>query len=114
MRAMDYVTTSSGEAKRVHKEYVDVVARFGRDGDLEPVVVCWKDGRSFAIDEVTEMGRFGSMQRGRQCACYRIRFGGHETRLFLERQQSKPAIGEPEQLRWWVYAYDSTMRGART
>ena len=62
---MDYVTTTSGERRRIHREYVDVVARFGRDGAIEPVCVAWRDGRSFPIDEVLEAGRFGAEAGGR-------------------------------------------------
>lgn len=38
--------------RRVHRETVDVLARFGRDGRLEPCVVVLKDCRAFRIDEV--------------------------------------------------------------
>ena len=71
---MEYVTTTSGERRRVHREYVDVYARFGRDGAIEPVCVMWKDGRSFRVDEVMETGGFGALVRGRQTARYRVRF----------------------------------------
>ena len=62
---MDYVTTSQGERRRVHREYVDVVARFGRDGSIDPVCVVWRDGRSFPIDEVLEAGSFGTLIHGK-------------------------------------------------
>ena len=107
-RVMEYRTLTDGTRRRVHREYVDVIARFGRDGSLEPVAVIWKDGRSFAIDEVTEEGAFGAETRGRRQACYHVRFGGHETELYLERRSAVPAVGQPEELRWWVFAYDQT------
>ena len=93
--AMDYVTTTSGERRRIHREYVDVVARFGRDGAIEPVCVAWRDGRSFPIDEVLEAGRFGAEAGGRQ----------------MERRGAQPALGTDESLRWWVYAYDQVKPG---
>lgn len=37
---------------------------------------------------------------------YRISFGGHETELYLERHEARPMSGEPETLRWWVFAFD--------
>ena len=108
---MEYMTTTSGERRRIHREYVDVVARFGRDGAIEPVCVAWRDGRSFPIDEVLEAGRFGAEAGGRQMARYRVRLGRHETDLYLERRGAQPALGTDESLRWWVYAYDQVKPG---
>lgn len=96
----------------MHKRYVDVFARFDADGTVEPVVVCWVDGRSFPVDEVLEAGPFGPLHHGKQTMRYRVRFGGHETDLYLERTEARPAIGEPETLRWWVYAFDRVLTSA--
>lgn len=104
--------TTYRQGRRVHREYVDVVVRFGRDGALEPVCVAWRDGRSFPIDEVLEFGRFGpTMAHGCQTARYRVRLGSHETDLYLERRAAQPALGEDETLRWWVNAYDQVKPG---
>ena len=62
--------------------------------------------------EVTEEGTFGAETRGRRQACYHVRFGGHETELYLERRSAVPAMGLPEELRWWVFAYDQTLSRA--
>lgn len=105
---MEYLTDSSGTRRRVHREYVEVLARFRRDGTIEPTMVCWRDGRSFAIDEVLEFGEFGTETRGRSQARYRVRLGRHETDLYLERRRAVPALGQPETLRWWVFARDSS------
>lgn len=109
---MEEWKTSDDSRRRVHRECVDVVARFSRFGGIEPVVVQWKDGRSFPIDEVVDEGQFGVMRKGRQVKRYRVRFGGHETDLFLERRAAVPSMGEPDHLVWWVYAYDRTLPGA--
>lgn len=108
---MEYITTADGTTRRVHREYVGVVVRFERDGSIEPVTVCWKDGRSFPVDEVLTREPFGPAVKGRQNVRYRVRFGGHETSLFLERTAAGPGSpGEgPGQLRWWVYAYDQVL-----
>lgn len=120
---MEYVTTTYGERRIAHREDVDVYARFGRDGAIEPVCVMWKDGRSFRIDEVLEVMPFGALCRGRQTARYRVRFGRHETTLYLERRCAPERAGTDgadagadgsdsaengERLTWWVYAYDTT------
>lgn len=81
----------------------------GRDGTVEPVTVSWRDGRSFSVDEVLEAGEFGTEARGVRQARYRVRFGGHETELYLERRSAVPALGKPESLRWWVFAYDRAL-----
>ena len=109
---MDYVTTSQEERRRVYREYVDVVARFGRDGSIDPVCVVWRDGRSFPIDEVLEAGSFGTLIHGCQTARYRVRLGRHETDLYLGRREPEPALGEGERLIWWVHAYDQVKPGS--
>ena len=48
--------------RRVHRETVDVLARFGRDGRLEPCVVVLKDCRAFRIDEVLMASEFGPVR----------------------------------------------------
>ncbi|MGI6535241.1 MAG: hypothetical protein ACOX12_02315 [Eggerthellaceae bacterium] len=105
---VDYLATD-GKRRRVHREYVDVYVRMGRDGDVDPVTVSWRDGRSFHVDEVLDPGQFGPLRRGKQQRCYRVRFGGHETNLYLERREGIAALDEPPELRWWVYAYDETL-----
>jgi hypothetical protein len=105
---MEEYRSIEGERRRVHREYVDVYARMGRDGGVDPVTVSWRDGRSFHVDEVLSEGQFGPVRRGRQQKRYRVRFGGHETDLYLERREAVPALEEPPELRWWVYAYDET------
>lgn len=107
----EWRTDAAGARRRVHREYVDVVARFGRDGDIDPVFVLWRDGRTFHVDEVLERGAFGAETRGRRQARYRVRMGRHETDLWLERRSAVPAVGEAASLRWWVFAYDKTKPG---
>ena len=110
---MEYKTTTYGESRRVHREYVDVVARFGRDGSLEPVCVLWKDGRAFPVDEVVSQVPYGRPAHGRRTACYHVRFGGHETELYLERREPRPEYSEGETTRWWVYAYDQVLPASK-
>lgn len=104
---MQEYRSTDGERRRVHREYVDVYARMGRDGEVDPVTVSWRDGRSFPVDEVLSSGQFGPVRNGRQQKRYRVRFGGHETDLYLERREARLEREEPPALRWWVYAYDS-------
>ena len=70
-----------------------MIARFAKDGDFEPIAVCWKDGRTFFIDEILEIGAFGPPKHGKR-------------ELYLERRDGRPMTGELETLRWWVLAFD--------
>ena len=67
-----------GEMRRVHREMVDVLARFGRDGRLEPCVVVLKDCRAFRIDEVLMASGFGPVHHGKRTARFDIRLGGRK------------------------------------
>ena len=89
---MDY-RAKDGEMRRVHRETVDVLARFGRDGCLEPCVVVLKDCRAFRIDEVLMASGFGPVHHGKRTARFGIRLGGRETQLVLEHQLENPATG---------------------
>ena len=51
-------------------------------------------------------GVFGPLKHGKEDLKYRISFGDHETELYLERHEAHPMSGEPETLRWWVFAFD--------
>lgn len=108
---MDYLT-KDGKRNRVHKLYVDVVMRLTDEGRADPLAVLWPDGRTFRIDEILQRGYFGPAVRATQTARFRVRFGGHETDLFLEKRAGVERMGVPETLRWWVYAIDSTRPGS--
>ena len=115
---------TDGVNRRVHKQYVDVVARTLADGTVIPVTVCWADGRSFYIDEILDCSGFGIDVFGCRTMEYSVRFGGHETKLYLEsatdvavrRDVSGSHEGRPDgadggdrKMRWWVWAYDQTL-----
>lgn len=92
-----YKTDDHGNRRRVRRRPVDVLCRFGRQGDMEPVAVLWPDGRRFDVDEVLWVGPEGGQ------TLYRVRFGGHETEMRLVRPSA--VAGEPERMRWTVDAY---------
>ena len=92
---MEYRQTD-GKTRRVHKQYVDVVARILAGGQVVPVTVCWVDGRCFTIDEIIST------------------IGGHATELYLEDQTRERADGsQAHVMRWWVWAFDRTLEGER-
>lgn len=105
---MEYRTTD-GVARRVHKQYVDVVARISSSGSVLPVAVCWHDGRCFYIDEILSQSGFGINVQGYRTCTYEIRFGAHATQLNLEHyHKDDPVHGPKDRLRWWVWAFDRT------
>lgn len=110
---MEYRQTD-GKTRRVHKQYVDVVARILAGGQVVPVTVCWVDGRCFTIDEIISTTGFGLMVHGIRTAIYKVRFGGHATELYLEDQTRERADGsQAHVMRWWVWAFDRTLEGER-
>ena len=72
---MEYRQTD-GKTRRVHKQYVDVVARILAGGQVVPVTVCWVDGRCFTIDEIVSTTGFGLTVHGIRTATYKVRFAG--------------------------------------
>ena len=107
----EWETYASGE--RRHREYVDVVASFSRDGLITPRVVMWRDGRTFRIDEATEGARFQGPGRSTTTVRYSVRIGRVRTSVYLERRAARPEISMPERLLWWVSARDRVKPGRR-
>ncbi|HEX2945436.1 MAG TPA: hypothetical protein VHT96_05745 [Clostridia bacterium] len=66
------------------KVFVEVIAKFTKDGSKVPLIVKWEDGRSFDIDRVTDVRRAASLKAGGQGMRYRCRINGKETYLWLE------------------------------
>lgn len=69
------------------KVFVEVIAKFTKDGGKIPLTVKWEDGRSFEIDKVTDVRRAASLKAGGQGMRYRCRINGRETYLWLEEDK---------------------------
>lgn len=85
---------------RRRKLYVGLDARVTDEGRIDPLVVCWPDGRRFPIDEVVDRGSFGRPLKGVSTARYTVRFGRRLACLYLERDER----GGRSVDRWWVAA----------
>ena len=70
-----------------YKVYVDVTARFDKDGQVTPVSVTWEDGRRFPVDRVLDIRRAASLKAGGAGIRYTVRILGKETFLFLEENR---------------------------
>ncbi len=71
-------------ADNPYKAYVDVTARFTRDGELVPLSLTWEDGRTYEIDRVRDVQRLASRKAGGAGICYFCTVRGQEIQLFYE------------------------------
>lgn len=69
------------------KVFVEVIAKFTKDGRKIPLTITWEDGRRFDIDKVTDTRRAASLKAGGQGMRYRCRINGRETYLWLEEDK---------------------------
>ena len=69
------------------KEYVSVTARFDSDGNLLPITLHWKDGRSFDIDRILDIRYAASLKAGGAGVRYSCRIAGKQRYLFLDNNR---------------------------
>ena len=69
------------------KVYVEVYARYQREGGILPLKVVWADGRIFPIDKVLDIRPAASLKAGGAGLRYTCRIGRQETYLFLEENR---------------------------
>ena len=70
-----------------HKVYVDVTARFDKEGNVIPENIIREDGRCFEIDRVVDVRPAASLKAGGCGMRYTCRILGKETFLFLEENR---------------------------
>ena len=66
------------------KVYVDVVARFDKDGVMMPMAFVWEDGRKYEIDKVKSKERCASRKAGGTGIMYTVVVVGKECHLYFE------------------------------
>lgn len=66
------------------KAYVGVTVRFSSLGELTPLSIEWEEGRTYEIDEVTNVCRAASIRAGGAGFRYTVSIGRNITYLFLE------------------------------
>lgn len=64
--------------------YVDVVARFDKDGVMMPMAFVWEDGRKYEIDKVKSKERCASRKAGGTGIMYTVVVAGKECHLYFE------------------------------
>lgn len=66
------------------KVYVEIVARFTREGQLVPQSITWEDGRKYDIDRVRDIRRMASLKAGGVGIRYTCQICGQDKYLFYE------------------------------
>jgi len=66
------------------KVYVNVLAKFDRDGNITPLIVEWEDGRQYEIDNILDVRR-NTLQCGNEkWVRYMVLIGKNRTVLYYE------------------------------
>lgn len=68
----------------MNKVYVDVIARFNKEGVLTPLSFTWEDGKQYTIDRVLKHERCASRKAGGVGIMYTCMVQGQESHLFFE------------------------------
>ena len=68
----------------IKKVFVEVIAKFDREGNVTPLTVIWEDGRKFKVDHVLDARRAASLKAGGIGLRYTCMIGGRSTYLWYE------------------------------
>lgn len=79
---------------QLRKVFVDVTAKFSREGGVKPLSLVWEDGRTIAIDRVKAVERAPARVSALLPVRYTCVIMGRERWLYLE----------PDKQRWFVEA----------
>lgn len=66
------------------KIYVDVNARFSKDGRMIPMSFIWKDGHTYEIQHIKDVRRAASLRAGGVGMRYTCVIDGKESHLYYE------------------------------
>ena len=66
------------------KVYVDVKAKFTKEGRVIPLSVIWTDGTEYEIDRVNDIRRAASLKAGGVGMRYTCMISGRESHLYYE------------------------------
>ena len=66
------------------KIYVEILAKFSKEGQLLPQSITWEDGRRFEIDRIKDIRRAASLKAGGVGMRYTCQISGQEKYLYYE------------------------------
>ena len=69
----------------LYKRYIEVIARFDKDGHVIPLKIIWDDGISYEIDKIMQIKHQAYSKVGGGGTMYKCMIGGYERTLFFER-----------------------------
>lgn len=70
----------------LYKRYVDVILKQTKNGMIEPLYVCWDNGKKYQIDKILSSSRRASSVGG--CGIrYACMICGQRRNLFLEKDR---------------------------
>ena len=67
-----------------YKIYVDVKAKFSKEGNIIPTGIIWEDGRTFNIQRITDIRRAASLRAGGTGVRFTCIIDGFEKHLYYE------------------------------
>ena len=86
------------------KVYVDVTAKFDKDGNIEPVQISWTDGTRFRVDKVLSVCRAVSTGGGGMGIRYTCRICGRNAFVFYSEREHRWFVEGKGSVRSdWVY-----------
>lgn len=66
------------------KIYVNIIARFDKDGTITPMTLEWKDGLLYDVERVRVLGELPSRRIGGQGVCFMVEIAGRQAVLSFE------------------------------
>ena len=66
------------------KIYVNVIAKFDKDGTITPMTLEWKDGLLYDVDRVRTIGECRSRRAGGQGVRFMVQIGENQAILSFE------------------------------
>ncbi len=69
------------------KVYVEVNAKFEKDGNIIPQSILWEDGTVYTLDKITNICIAASLKAGGSGIRYTCIINGVQTYLFLEKDR---------------------------
>lgn len=68
------------------KVFVEVQAKFDKNGNIVPLSILWEDGTVYTVDRVLDIRKAASLKVGGAGIRYTCRIKGKATYLFLDEQ----------------------------
>jgi hypothetical protein len=86
------------------KVYVEVTAKFDKDGKIEPIQISWTDGTRYPVDKVLGVNRAVSTAGGGIGVRYTCRICGRSAFVFYSEREHRWFVEGKDSARTdWIY-----------